>query len=80
MPPRQLLGISNAPPVPEAPPSPLGQGWALMGGPCRPVRHTRPVLPTHLPAPGPAEESGEDDSEDDDEDEGDYYYYYYKHL
>ena len=28
---------------------------------------TRPALPTHLPAPGPAEESGEDDSGDDDE-------------
>ena len=28
-----------------------------------PVRHQRPALPTHLFAPGPAEESGEDDSE-----------------
>jgi len=48
-------------------PTPLGLGWELVGGRCRPVRHTRPVLPTHLPAPGPAEESGEDDSEDDDD-------------
>ena len=30
----------------------------------------RPALPTHLSAPGPAEESGEDDSEEE-EDEGD---------
>ena len=48
-----------------------GHGWELVGGRCRPVRHTRPALPTHLPAPGPAEESEEDDSEGEDEDEGD---------
>ena len=52
-------------------PSPLGHGWELMGGPCRPVRHTRPALPMLLPAPEPAEESGEDDSEDDDEGDDD---------
>ena len=31
------------------------------------VRHTRPALPTHLPAPGLAEGSGEDYSEDVDD-------------
>ena len=31
-------------------PSPLGHGWELVGGRCRPVRHTRPAHPTHLPA------------------------------
>ena len=36
-----------------------------MGGRCRPVRHTRLALPMHLPAPGPADESGEDDSEEE---------------
>ena len=54
-------------PFPKHHLSPLGHGWELVGGPCRPVRHSRPALLTHLPAPGPAEESGEDDSEDDDE-------------
>ena len=49
--------------------SPLGLGWQLVGGGCRPVRHTRPALLTHLTAPGPAEESGEGDSEKDDEDD-----------
>ena len=29
-------------------PSPLGHGWELVGGTCRPVRHTRPPLPTLL--------------------------------
>ena len=38
--------------------SPLGPGWEPVGGPSRPVRHTRPALPTHLPAPGPEEENG----------------------
>ncbi|KAJ8333974.1 hypothetical protein SKAU_G00412930 [Synaphobranchus kaupii] len=52
-------------------PSPLGHGWELVGGRCRPVRHTRPALPTHLPAPGPAEESEEDDENEEDEEEGD---------
>ena len=34
-------------------PSPLGHGWELVDGRCRPVRHTRLALATHLPAPGP---------------------------
>ena len=46
-------------------------GHELVGGRSRPVRHTRPALPTHLPAPGTAEDTGEDDSEEVDEDEGD---------
>ena len=50
-------------------PSPLGHGWELVGGHCRPVRHTQPALPTHLPASGPAEESDEDESEVDDSEE-----------
>ncbi len=49
-------------------PSPLGHGWKLVGGRCRPVCHTRSALPMHLPAPGPAAESEEDESEDDDDD------------
>ena len=51
-------------------PSPLGHGWELVGGRCRPVRHTRPALPMHLPAPGPAAESEEDESgEEEDADD-----------
>ena len=51
--------------------SPHGHGWELMGGPCRHVRHTRPALPTHLPAPGPTEVSGQVDNEEEKEAEGD---------
>ena len=43
-------------------PSPLGHGWELVSSRCRPVRHTRPALPIHLPAPGPSEDSEEDES------------------
>jgi len=48
-------------------PSPLGHGWNLVGGRCRPVRHTRPALPMHLPAPGPPEVTEEDETERDEE-------------
>ena len=52
-------------------PSPLGHGWELVGGHCRPVRHTQPALPLtlHLPAPRPAEERDGDEREDDEEEE-----------
>ena len=40
-------------------PSPLGHGWEMVGGRCRPVRHTRAAL------------QGEE-SEEDDEEEGDH--------
>lgn len=52
-------------------PSPLGHGWELVGGRCHTIHHTRPALPTYLPAPGPAEESEEDESEEGDDVEGD---------
>ena len=71
---RQLLGVSNASlsnPSLKHHHSPFGHGWELVGGRCRPVRHTQPALPTHLPAPGPAEESEEDDSEKEDEGDDD---------
>ena len=45
-------------------PSPLGHGWELVCCRYRRVRHTRPALPVHQPAPGPAEEIGEEDSEE----------------
>ena len=47
-------------------PSPLGHGWDLVDGRCRPVRHTRSALPIHLPAPGQAASEEEDDEEGDD--------------
>ena len=37
-------------------PSPLGHGWELENGRCRPVRHTRPSLPINIHAPGQADE------------------------
>ncbi len=52
-------------------PSPLGHGWELVDGRCRPVRHTRTALPTHLPTPGAAEEDDRDERNEDDEEEGD---------
>lgn len=53
-------------------PSPLGHGWELVDGHCRPVRHTRPALPTHLPASAPPDESYEEETDVDEseEDEG----------
>ena len=48
-------------------PSPLRHGWELVGGRFSLVRHTRPALPTDLPAPGPAKESGKVDSEEEEE-------------
>ena len=51
---------------------PIGHGWELVDGHCRPVRYTRPALPTHLPASRPVEDSTEDEGEYDwDEKEND---------
>ena len=38
--------------------------WELVGGRCRPVRHTRPALPTNLPALVPIDEVKEVESEE----------------
>jgi len=52
-------------------PSPLGHGYELVGGHCRPVRHARPILPTHVTAlrAGDCEEDDikEDEERDNDE-------------
>ena len=52
-------------------PSPLGHGWELVSGRCRPVHHTRPALPAHLPEPEPREDSEENESNEDSHDEED---------
>ena len=49
----------------------LGHGWELASGHCRPVRHTRPALPTHLPECELSEDSEEDESDEDTDDEED---------
>ena len=49
-------------------PSPIGQGWEIMNGKCKPVRHTSPALPDRLRPPhGSTSESSEssDDSSND---------------
>ena len=56
-------------------PSPLGHGWELASGHCRPVRHTRPALPTHLPECELSEDSEEDESDEDNDDEEDNVYH-----
>ena len=46
-------------------PSPLGYGWHLQNGQCKPVRHSQPALP-NLSLPVPTDEtvsSDDDDSE-----------------
>ena len=58
LPPFNLLGVSCAPPLQEAPPF-ATQTW-LGAGRCR---------SPHLPAPGPAKESDDDDSKEGDEEE-----------
>ena len=52
-------------------PSPIGHGWELVGGRCRPIRHTHPALPTHLPAPMPSGESESETESDGVEEESD---------
>ena len=52
-------------------PSPLGHGWELASSRCRPVRHTHPALPTHLPEPELSEDSEEVESNEDNDDEED---------
>ena len=42
-------------------PSPIGQGWELVNGKCRPVRHTLPPLPQQLTPHDCSNESSSDD-------------------
>ena len=49
-------------------PSPIGHGWELVNGCCRPVRHTKPALPLSLP---PLQDDCDSDSEADSNSEAD---------
>ncbi|KAL8608665.1 hypothetical protein ACOMHN_002894 [Nucella lapillus] len=42
-------------------PSPIGHGWELVDGKCRPVRYTQPPLPQQLTLCDYSDESGSDD-------------------
>ncbi|KAL8587710.1 hypothetical protein ACOMHN_020928 [Nucella lapillus] len=42
-------------------PSPIGHGWELVDGKCRPVRYTQPPLPQQLTLRDYSDESGSDD-------------------
>ena len=44
-------------------PSPIGHGWQLVDGHCRPVHHRNIALPRHLTMPGAAEENNDTDDE-----------------
>ena len=45
----------------EEHPSPIGHGWVLVNGKCRPVRHTLPPLPQQLTTHDCLDESSSDD-------------------
>jgi len=49
-------------------PSPIGHGWELMNGKCRPVRHTQPPLPHQLTPRDWTDDSIGDSSSDGDSD------------
>ena len=52
-------------------PSLIGHGWELVDSRCRPICHTHPALPTHLPALVPSEESESETESDGEEEESD---------
>ena len=44
--------------------SPIGHGWELSDGHCRPIRYTIPALPANLPSEESADEMIEDDDQE----------------
>jgi len=62
------LNVFSAPPKH---PSSIDHGWELVDGNCRPVRHTHPALPAHLPTLRleTAEKSEKDEHEETDEEQ-----------
>ena len=43
--------------------SPIGHGWELVNGHCRPVCHTQPALPLSVPVSSPPQAGYDSDSE-----------------
>ena len=50
-------------------PSPIGHGWELVNGCCRPVRHTKPALPNSLPVPSTQQDGYDSEANSDSESE-----------
>ena len=50
-------------------PSPIGHGWELVYGCCRPVRHTKPALPFSLPVPSTQQDGYDSEANSDSESE-----------
>ena len=52
-------------------PSPIGNGWHIIEGKCRPVRHLLPALPVDLACERPAVSTNDESSSDCSEPESD---------
>ena len=48
-------------------PSPIGHGWELVNGHCRPVRHIKPALPISLPVPSMEQDDYDSDTNSESE-------------
>lgn len=49
-------------------PSPIGHGWQVLNGKCRPVRHSLPPLPIQFTPRGNADDTSDESSSDNDSD------------
>ena len=47
-------------------PSPIGHGWKIINGKCRPVRHTLPALPDYLRKQAYTLQNSDESSSDED--------------
>ncbi len=50
-------------------PSPIGHGWELVNGHCKPVRHTQPALPLSIPVPSLSQADFDSNSDSDSDSE-----------
>ena len=50
-------------------PSPIGHGWELVNGHCKPVRHITPALPLSIPVPSLAQADYDSNSDSDSDSE-----------
>ena len=53
-------------------PSPIGHGWELVNGCCRPVRHTKPAVPILLQVQSTQQDGYDSDSESESQSECDF--------